>query len=278
MKISIITPNYNYAHFIGQTIESVLNQNYFDFEHIIVDDGSTDNSVEIIQTYQRKYPDKIKLVIQQNMGQSPAINTGLKVATGDIIGWINSDDIYNSNTFKVVNKILANSDLDAIYSNTCIVDIDNNLIKKMITQNSIKWMSLFYCFIPSNTFFFKRKIIDAGILIDNEFHLSMDKEFFAHIYYSNFNIRKTDYYFAFFRLHSKNKSVDTVNAKRIRTREGLLVFNKYSKFKLPVNIIGALFYDMGTMFCSFIRFVSKKIGVGVYNNSHLRSGKNGIDF
>ena len=92
LKISIITPNYNYANYIGQTIESIISQDYPTIEYIIVDDGSTDNSARIIESFVEKFPNRIKLIRQTNKGQTAAINVGLRAATGDIIGWINSDD------------------------------------------------------------------------------------------------------------------------------------------------------------------------------------------
>jgi len=90
IKISIITPSYNQGEFIEQTIQSVLNQTYKNIEYIIVDGGSTDNTLEIID----KYRNRIDLVIsEKDKGQSDAINKGFKQATGKLVGWINSDDL-----------------------------------------------------------------------------------------------------------------------------------------------------------------------------------------
>ena len=102
-KISIITPNYNYAMFIEETIRSVLLQGYPNLEYIIIDDGSTDNSVDVIIKYE---PWLAYWETQPNRGQSSAINKGLKKATGDIIAWINSDDYYETQTFSVVAEAI----------------------------------------------------------------------------------------------------------------------------------------------------------------------------
>ena len=91
MKISIITPSFNQGEYIEQTILSVLNQSYKNFEHIICDGGSTDGTVDILKKYKH-----LVWVSEKDAGQSDALNKALSICTGDIIGWINSDDYYHS--------------------------------------------------------------------------------------------------------------------------------------------------------------------------------------
>ncbi len=106
-KISIVTPSYNSAEFIEDCIQSVLKQNYPNFEHIIIDGGSTDGTVEIL----KKYP-HLKWISEPDEGQSDALNKGFKKAEGDIIGWLNSDDVYLPGTFNKVADILSNDKID----------------------------------------------------------------------------------------------------------------------------------------------------------------------
>jgi len=98
-KISIVTPNYNYGQYLEETIRSVLLQGYPNLEYIIMDGGSTDNSVEIIKKYE---PWITYWESEKDRGQTHAINKGFKKATGDIVAWINSDDVYVPEAFHVV--------------------------------------------------------------------------------------------------------------------------------------------------------------------------------
>ena len=94
MKISIITATFNSAKTLSQTLESVLKQTYHDYEHIIVDGLSKDNTMEIVKQYEAKYNGKLKYISEKDTGIYDAMNKGIKMATGDVIGILNSDDIY----------------------------------------------------------------------------------------------------------------------------------------------------------------------------------------
>ena len=94
MKISVVTPSYNQGEFIEDAINSVLNQDYDDFEHIIVDGLSTDNTIDILKKY-----DHLKWVSEEDDGQSDALNKGFKKASSDTICWLNADDYLLNDTF-----------------------------------------------------------------------------------------------------------------------------------------------------------------------------------
>lgn len=258
-KISIVTPSYNQGRFIADAIDSVLQQNYPNFEHIIIDGGSTDNTVEIL----KQYPHLI-WVTERDEGQSDAINKGLKRATGDIIGWLNTDDFYMPDTFFTVASELADEKTDAVYSNSRYVDVNKNVTSEQIVQNSVKWMSLFKCFTPSETFFFKRKIIDDGIIIDKEFDMAMDMELFAHIYYAGYAIKKVNAFFGHFRWHENNKSMDTKPVRLIQLKEGLTIFNRYSGYRLRQNAFNIFLYKNIVLMCGLYRRVCRTFSIGIY--------------
>jgi glycosyltransferase involved in cell wall biosynthesis len=105
MKISIVTPNYNYGHFIEATLRSVVNQEYAELEYIVLDDGSDDDSVATI----RKYADRVAhWETAANQGQYKTITRGFAMSTGEILGWLNSDDMHLPWTLRAVNDIFSN--------------------------------------------------------------------------------------------------------------------------------------------------------------------------
>ena len=120
--VSIVTPSYNTGKYIRDTIESVLSQGYPNFEHIIYDGGSTDETIDIL----KEYPHLIWFS-ESDRGQSHAINKGLDKAKGDIIGWLNSDDYFLPGTFsKIMEVFINNPELDAIFGDINIVDNEDN--------------------------------------------------------------------------------------------------------------------------------------------------------
>ena len=238
-----------------------MKQGYSNYEHIIIDGGSTDKTLSIL----RKYPHLI-WISEPDEGQTDALQKALQKVSGDIIGWLNADDYYDKNIFFKVVKELNFKNIDAIYANLKYVDINKFLIKERISKSSYflsnKFVSKFICFIPSTTFFFKREILNKKIYFDKNINFGMDKDFFANIYYNNFKIKKIETNFAYFRLHENNKFEHKRNINNLinDTKEGILIYNKYSKLKLPKNFFGFITYLL-------IRFLIKILGFLIFNFS-----------
>jgi glycosyltransferase involved in cell wall biosynthesis len=130
MKISIITPSYNQAEFIERTIQSIFSQNYPDIEYIVMDGGSTDGTVKIL----KKYSDQIIWKSEKDNGQSDAINKGLKIATGEIVAYLNSDDTYEPGTLKkVADFFQKNPEKKWVYGKCKIINKKDQEIRKWIT-------------------------------------------------------------------------------------------------------------------------------------------------
>ena len=274
-KISIITPNYNYGNYIGQTIQSVIDQNYPDFEYIIVDDGSTDNSVEIIQSFVDKYPDKITLIQQENKGQTPAVNVALKHVTGDIIGWINSDDTYFDKAFnKIINAFNKYPDSDAVFGDIIIINKDDVIVKKNKYLKFDYASGVFNGFgkiIPSNAIFWKKKIMREVGYLDESYNYSMDSEYWSRLLKGK-NIYKIDDYIANFRWHSKAKTIlrkskksqEQIDAKQ---EDYKIFINSYRNLKISKFL--SVKYSKPLKLCSKLKRLSLR-----FINGHYRANKN----
>lgn len=155
-KISILTPSYNQGQFLEETIRSVLLQGYPNLEYIIIDGGSSDNSVDIIKKYE---PWLAYWVSEPDNGQSHAINKGFKLATGDIYAWINSDDYYLEGSFNIVANEFVSLQEDAIllgYGNVVDTEgtfLDTRKIERIDNKTLINWEENWFlqqaCFWPS---------------------------------------------------------------------------------------------------------------------------------
>ena len=125
-KISIVMPSYNQAQFIERSILSILNQDYSNIEFIIIDGGSTDGTIDIIKKYEKEITSWIS---EKDQGQSDALNKGFKYCTGEIYGWLNSDDIYLPDAFKNAASVLKkNLNKKIIFGDWLSLDVADNII------------------------------------------------------------------------------------------------------------------------------------------------------
>lgn len=237
-KISIITPSYNQGSYIEDTILSVLNQNYPNLEYIIIDGGSNDSSVEVI----KKYEEHLSYwVSEKDNGQSHAINKGFQRATGDIVAWINSDDVYVDNIFEFVSNYFINHpDVDMIYGNAEIIDKNGKTIMHRKEIPFDKVMGCFWGFgllIPQPAAFWRRSIFEKIGYLDENLHFGMDSDLWRRIAVNGYTIKHVDKLFAKMRYHQDAKTITNYkqnNEKNMNelSREIRLSYNtlKISKF------------------------------------------------
>ena len=211
-KLSIIIPNYNYGNFIEETICSVINQKYKNFEIIIIDGGSTDNSLEII----KKYEDKITYWIsEKDAGQADAINKGLQVSTGDYVAYLNSDDTYLPNAFNEVFSNRNSYDKDFIYGDVMVGSDVKNSKPNCSNKNKLNLVSLIQFYysakyiIPSQSVFIKRIFLLKNNLniLNVNLHYCMDLDWYCRISLYNPTIYKYPKINAFFRINDSTKTV-----------------------------------------------------------------------
>ncbi len=176
MKISIITPVFNRADTVEDCIRSVLNQRYNDIEYIIVDGGSTDGTLEVINKYRERIS---KIISEPDNGIYDAMNKGIKNSTGDVIGFLNSDDIYaDENVISDVMKIFKNKNVDSVYGDLVYVDkYDTSKIIRMWKSGEYKKGSFKKGWMPPHpTFFVKREVYEKFGCFNLNFKIAADYE------------------------------------------------------------------------------------------------------
>lgn len=175
--ISIITPSYQQSSFIEETLLSVKGQGYRNIEHIVIDGLSTDGTQEILAKYESVY--NLKWVSEKDSGQTEAINKGFDRASGDILGWINSDDTYMPGTFnKVVECFARNPDINWVYGDAYWIDKDGNVIGIYKAKDfDLSRLAYEGMYIPQPTVFVKKDLLNSIGYLDEKIYTTMDYDY-----------------------------------------------------------------------------------------------------
>lgn len=223
-KISIVTPSYNQAEFLEKTILSVLNQNYPNLEFIIIDGGSCDESVNIIKKYNKYISYWIS---EKDNGQANAINKGIEIASGEIIGWQNSDDIYLPGVFNMVGRKFSKApNIDLIFGNRIDIDEYDTVIRD-VRYVPFNYKSLIYegAALNNATTFWRKKSMEKVGLFNEDLKFCMDYDFWVRAG-KEFKFLFIREYLGCFRHHKKSKTstiikVSHVERKQILKEEGI---------------------------------------------------------
>lgn len=176
--ITIVTPSFNQGRFIGQAVNSVLSQGVPDVEHLIFDAGSTDETIRVLKSF----GDSIQWVSEPDKGQSDAVNKGLKAATGEFIGWLNSDDIFYPGSFKaVLNVFETMPQVDILYGMADHIDEANNVIEPYYNEEWNYGRLRDVCFICQPAVFFRKSIVERFGVLDERLRYCMDYEYWLRI-------------------------------------------------------------------------------------------------
>ena len=198
-RFSIVTISYNQGKYLEECINSVLSQSYKNFEYIVVDDGSTDNSREIIL----KYKNKLKYIFKKNTGPADSLNAGFNLANGEIFYYINSDDYILKDSLKIADELFhSNSKSDVIYGNGYIIDENSNLKKRMFSNHfSISRFKYVRAIICQQATFIRKEAFQEvnGFNITND--KSWDYEIFIDIYLNKKKFLKVNNFLGAFRIY-----------------------------------------------------------------------------
>lgn len=179
MKVSVITTTWNSGTTLRDTLESVLRQTYPDIEHIIVDGGSTDETMELVRKYEPRYNGRLRYISEPDEGIYDAMNKGIRMATGEIIGILNSDDFYTSpDTVETLASELENNHVDAVYGD--IHYVDNKDLDKCVRYYSsagfCRWKMLLG-FMPAHpSFYCRKKVYECFGLFKTSYKVAADFE------------------------------------------------------------------------------------------------------
>lgn len=200
--VSIVTPSLNQARYLREAIESVRAQTYPDVEHIVVDGGSTDGTLEILEGY-----DGLRWISEADRGQSHALNKGFALARGSILGWLNSDDAYEPHAVAEGVAALQSTGAALVYADVTRVNDDHVNPRRIRSRPTFDlWTELnLGCGIYSPAVFFTREAFDAVGGIDEGLHLTMDYDLWLRIG-KRFPVRHVDAVWAVQRLHGAAKT------------------------------------------------------------------------
>lgn len=205
-KVTIVTPSFNQGQFLEETIRSVLLQGYPNLEYIVIDGGSTDNSVDIIRKYE---PWLSFWVSEPDEGQADAINKGFAKSTGELLGWINSDDYLYPGVIKRVAEVFqANNRVEMIYG-----DVDSGWPEKnkahRLFGEQIEFIEMLRTIrvpIPQQGSMWKKSVLDRVGNLDSRWQVVLDQEFFTRVA-EKCQLLHLPMVMGFFRLHENSKSI-----------------------------------------------------------------------
>lgn len=242
-RLSIIVPTLNQGEFIEKNLLSILNQNYPNTEIIVIDGGSTDNTIEIIKKYEKYI---YHWESKKDKGQADAINKGLKIATGDFVAWQNSDDIFLPNAFFTFSKFIKEKpENDVYYSNILVIDEFDEIKDAFKVFKFGLFFNLYDDIVVHNqsAFFRREKIFEVGML-DENMKFCFDLDLVSKLMIHKAKFQPINKYLGAFRIHKASKT-----SKILETwmQERKQVISRYSSYTLKIP------ESIAYIICKFIK-------------------------
>ncbi len=244
-KISIVTPSYNQGRFLSRTIASVLDQKYPALEYIVQDGGSTDDSLAILKRFDRhlsfweSHPDG---------GQARAINLGLQKATGDILAYLNADDLLLPGSLvRIAGFFQENPQVDVIYGHRILIDSNGNDIGRWVLPPHSTLAFLWQDFIPQETLFWRRRIWEKVGGLNESLRFAMDWDLILRFFQAGARFARIPCFLGAFRIHASQKTsskMETIGCKEIARIRAAFHGRKISSQELQRRIFPYLFHHV----------------------------------
>jgi glycosyltransferase involved in cell wall biosynthesis len=261
--VSIITPSFNQGQFIEETINSILSQTYRPLELIVIDGGSTDNTVDIL----RKYDDQITWISEPDEGQADAVNKGFKLARGEIIGWLNSDDVYFTKTAveSMAQAFQTYPEADIIYGEVAIISRTSILIRFWLVPPYEPYGMRYGSLISQPATFFRRHVTETEKL-DQRF-INLDREYWLRLTKKGYSFQHIQKLIAGDRNYGERISISLrskITAKHKRLQEMYDVAGLRSKYLFP----GYYIWRFRQIFCRLRGFA---MVIGILFDKHYHN-------
>jgi glycosyltransferase involved in cell wall biosynthesis len=204
MKVSVVTPSYNQGVFIGRTLQSVADQSGAEIEHVVFDGGSQDETIAVLKAF----PHKIRWVSEKDGGQTDAVNKGIRATDGEIIGWLNSDDVYYPEAIaRVVAFFTAHPEVEIVYGMADHIDEKDKAFEDYPTEPWNFEQLKQTCFICQPAVFFRRSVVAKHGLLDDKLNFCMDYEYWLRLGKAGVKFGFLEHKLAGSRLYADNKTL-----------------------------------------------------------------------
>lgn len=235
--ISVVTPSFNQGPFLERTIKSVLDQEYPRLQYVIQDGGSTDDTTEVLDRYRSKLH---HCESRKDNGQSQAINLGFAHTSGEIMAYLNSDDLFlPGSMFAVAKYFETHPDVDVIYGHRVVIDQWGDELGRWVlpphSNEALKWAD----YVPQETMFWRRRIWDKVGGIDEKFRFAMDWDLILRFQDAGAKIHRLGRFLGAFRVHETSKTVTVVNSTGVEEMSKLRR-RYHAQDVTPVQIARAL--------------------------------------